>query len=229
MRAIGSLVIGLALTALAGDQPVRAQGATEAAYVVSYVEVMSPSTTEATMALRQYRDASRQEAGNRRLEVLQQSGRPDHFAILETWADATALEAHRRADHTRRLRDALEPLRVSPYDERLYTGMAVGPTAPVGAGATYVVTHADAVPTGKDAGAELLIRLAGVSRQERGNARFEVLQQASRQNHFTLVEAWADRQALEAHAMSAGTRRFREDFQAFSGALWDERLYQVVE
>ena len=44
--------------------------------------------------LRQYREASRKEEGNVRLEVLQQHGRPDHFVLLETWKDQKALDAH---------------------------------------------------------------------------------------------------------------------------------------
>jgi quinol monooxygenase YgiN len=209
----------------------RAQESTAAAaYVVSYVEVVPASTAEASALLRQYRDASRREAGVLRLELLQRTGRPGHFVLLEEWRDEKALEAHQRADHTRRFRDALEGLRVSPYDERRYSGLAVGSPAPATAGsATYVVTHADAVPAGKDEAVRLLTRLVEASRRERGHLRFDVLQQDSRQNHFTVVEMWNDPKALEAHVSSAQTRQFRDDFQALSGALWDERRYNIVD
>jgi len=66
--------------ALAG----RAEEVSEVAvYLVSYLEVMPSSQEAASVLLRQYREASRKDAGNVRLEVLQQSGRPDHFALVE--------------------------------------------------------------------------------------------------------------------------------------------------
>lgn len=231
MRLWRIVALSLVLSASASDLSARAQEADlTAAYLVAYVEVMPTSTMEAATLLRQYRDASRRDPGNLQFEVLQQAGRPDHFAVVEVWSDEKAMEAHQQADHRRQFRDAVEGLRVSPYDERLYAGMVVGPaTSATAADAIYVLTHADAVPTGKDVAVDLLTGLAGASRQADGNVRFDVLQQASRQNHFTLVEAWNDQRALEAHAMSSRTRQFRDAFQALSGALWDERLYRVVD
>ena len=47
------------------QQAVRADDASDAAvYVVSYVEVMPPSTGEAIALLRQYREASRKDEGH---------------------------------------------------------------------------------------------------------------------------------------------------------------------
>ena len=46
---------------------------------------------------------------------------------------------------------------------------------------------------------------------------------------FTLVEIGQDQQALEAHAMAAHTRQFREQFQPLSGSLYDERLYKALD
>ena len=217
-------VLGLAYTA-------RADEASDAAvYTVSYIEVMPSSQGEASALLRQYREASRQEAGNVRLEVLQQIGRPDHFVLLEVWKDQKALDAHGIAGHTTHLREKLQPLRISPLDERLHKGLAIGSalTAPA-ARAIYVVTHADAIPPGKEEALVLLKQLAESSRSEDGNGRFEVLQQSSRQNHCTIVEIWKDQQALTAHVMAEHTRQFREKFQPLSGSLYDERLYTVLE
>ena len=74
----------------------------------------------------------------------------------------------------------------------------------------------------------LLKQLAEVSRNDDGGVGFEVLQQRSRQNHFTIVEIWQNQQTFEAHAMAAHTRQFREQFQPLSGSLYDERLYQAL-
>jgi quinol monooxygenase YgiN len=199
-------------------------------YVVAYLEVMPPSSDQAAALLRQYREASRTDAGHLRLEVLRQSSRPDHFAVVELWQDQQAFEAHVMAAHARQCRETLQSLRVSPYDERSHQGLALGSSRVVGAvGATYVVTHADAIPPAKDETIVLLQRLAEASRNDEGNLRFEVLQQSSRQNHFTIVEIWKDQGAVEAHAMAAPTRQFREQFQPLSGSLYDERLYQALD
>ena len=225
------LLFSIALPVLGFAQAARADEASDAAvYVVSYVEVMPPSQGEAMALLRQYREASRKDAGNVRLEVLQQSGRLDHFALVEMWQDQKAFEAHGMAAHMTQLREKLQPLRSSAYDERLHKGLTVGAmlAAPT-AGATYVVTHADAIPPAKDDALALLKQLAEASRKEAGNVRFEVLQQNSRQNHCTIVEVWQDQKVLEAHAMAAPTRQFRDQFQPMSGSLYDERLYKALD
>jgi quinol monooxygenase YgiN len=198
-------------------------------YVVAYVEVMPPSTAEAVALLRQYREASLMDTGYRYLEVLQQCGRPDHFAIVERWQDAQALDAHGSAAHTRAFHERLQALRASPYDERLHQGLVIGATpASHVPGATYVLTHADAIPPSKDEAMVLLKQLAEASRRDDGGVCLEVLQQRSRLNHFTILEIWRDQKALDAHVMAAHTRQFREQFQPKSGALYDERLYQAL-
>ena len=59
-----------------------------------------------------------------------------------------------------------------------------------------------------------------------GNISYEVLQQANRVNHFTVVEEWANKKALDAHAQAAHTRAFRERLLPMQGALYDERFYK---
>lgn len=100
-----------------------AEASDAAVYVVPYLEVMPPSTGEAAALLREYREASRKDEGHVRLEVLQQSGRPDHFAIVEIWKDQKALAAHAMAAHTRQFREKVHPLSGSLYDERLYKAL----------------------------------------------------------------------------------------------------------
>jgi quinol monooxygenase YgiN len=225
------LLCSLALPVLGLAYAARADEASEAAvYTVSYIEVMPSAQGETMTLLRQYREASRKEEGNVRLEVLQQNGRPDHFVLLATWKDQQALDAHGMATHTVQWRDKLQPLRVSPVDERLHKGLAIGAALAARAeGATYVVTHADAVPPGKDEALVLLKQLAETSRSDDGNVRFEVLQQSSRPNHCTIVEVWKDQKALAAHGIAGHTRQFRDKFQPLSGSLYDERLYTTLD
>ena len=64
--------------------------------------------------------ASRQEPGNLRFDVLQHTMRANHFTVIETWRDQAALDAHVTAAHTKQYRDEVLPLTGSPLDERVF-------------------------------------------------------------------------------------------------------------
>jgi quinol monooxygenase YgiN len=195
-------------------------------HVVLYVEVMAPTRPEAAALLARYGEATRAAGGNLRCEVVSRVGQPHQFAVLEVWADEPSREAHGRSTAAARLREGIQAIRVAPLDERVHVGVSVGPLAPEGARAgLHVVTHVDVVPPRKDDGLAALVALAEASRGGPGNLRFEVVQQSSRPNHFTVLEAWTDADALAAHAMAEATRRFRDALGPMSGALYDERLY----
>jgi quinol monooxygenase YgiN len=196
-------------------------------FIVSYVEVAPAATEQAAALLRALSQASGNDSGSRRFEVLQRLDRPHHFAILEAWTDQKAQEAHAATEHVQRFRAALAPLSTAPYDERPHGGLVVGQG--VGAGGIYAVTHVDFIPPRKDDGIAALKALVEPSRAEAGNVRFDVLQQSSRPNHLTLVEVWKDKAALEAHAVTPHMKAFREKLLPMSGSLFDERIYAVVK
>ena len=223
-------VLYVVLGALACSSGLWAQTpADTAVYAVSYVEVM-PSSKAAVAALRQYRDTSRKDSGNSGLDLFEQIGRPGHFALVETWKDQPAFDAHGMAAHTKQFQETLQPLRLSDYDQRPYKTLTVGSARPtVNGQAIFVVTHVDTTPGPQSDGPGLLRRLAEASRKEEGNLRFDVLQHAMRANHFTIVETWRNQQALDAHAVAAHTKQYREAFQPMSGSPLDERLYKAVE
>jgi quinol monooxygenase YgiN len=52
--------------------------------------------------------------------VQQQGNRPNHFSVVEIWADQKAYDAHVMATHTRQFRETLGPMSGALYDERLY-------------------------------------------------------------------------------------------------------------
>jgi quinol monooxygenase YgiN len=68
-------------------------------------------------------ETSRNDDGNVRFEVLQQSSRQNHCTIVEVWKDQKALAAHVMTGHTRQFREKFQPLSGSLYDERLYTAL----------------------------------------------------------------------------------------------------------
>ena len=96
------------------------------------------------------------------------------------------------------------------------------------ASAIYAVTHVDVVPTEKDKGIGFVKVLSDLSRSHDGNMRFDALQQTSRPNHMTVVEAWKDQKAVDAHGTAEGTKQFREKLTPMSGSLYDERLYKIL-
>ncbi|MGE0394010.1 MAG: putative quinol monooxygenase [Vicinamibacterales bacterium] len=195
-------------------------------YLVTYLEVTPAAESRTAAVLQRYRQATRREAGSLRVEALQGLHRRSHFALVEAWRDQDAVDAHRGAAHTAALRSAIERDGHAPPDERVLRSTVAGPIAEgvVPRAAVFVLTHADALPPASR-GTEVLLPLAEASRREAGNVRFEVLVQAARLNHFTLVEVWRDRQAFDAHAVAPHTRDFRTKFLRVTGALYDERLY----
>lgn len=197
---------------------------------VTYLEVAPLAEHSAVALLRNHRDAGRQEPGNVGLELVQQSGRPDHFVILETWRDQASFDQHRTTASTKAFFDALVPLEVSPVDQRTFKGLAVGLAMPPAAPqAVHVVTHVDTIPNPQRDATAMLKRQADESRKEEGNVRFDVFQQANRSNHFTIVEVWKDRRALDRHTAAAHTKQYREEIQPLLGSPIDERLFAVVK
>jgi quinol monooxygenase YgiN len=197
-------------------------------YSVTYVEVLPTARAEGLAALTSYREATRQENGNLRCEMASRVGQPHHFVILEVWQDQAAFEAHAKSAGTTQARDKIQAIRNAPLDERVHTGVSVGPLAPGPGGETvYVVTHVDVIPPRKDDGLAALQVLGDAGRAEPGNVRFEVVQQTNRANHFSVVEIWKDAKAAEAHSMTEATRRFRDALAPMSGALYDERFFRA--
>jgi quinol monooxygenase YgiN len=194
-------------------------------FIVTYIE--ADPVTAATVAglLKEQTAASRKDPGNLRAETLQRIGQPNHFVLLEAWADGDARQAHAKAAHTVKFRDALQPYLYNPYDERPHVGLvAVDPgKIAKGTGDTvYVVTHADIIPPEQFApckrqvketgpcGNDLVIGLVNASRKHSGNVRFDALTQANRPNHMTIVEMWDTAQHQQAHQVTVDVKNFRD-------------------
>jgi quinol monooxygenase YgiN len=98
--------------------PSRAGATGAAVSVIAHVDV-APNPAVAPM-LGRLAQASRQEPGNLRFDVLQHTMRGNHFTVIETWRDQAALDAHVTAAHTKQYRDEVLPLTGSPLDERVF-------------------------------------------------------------------------------------------------------------
>ena len=227
MRLFFGPLVGLCIVSAAPAQSAYAQSS--AVYRATYVEVMPNDSSAGAALLKQYRDASSKADGNLRTDALQETARPNRFVIVEAWRDNAALDGYAQGAASAKFRDALRPLADAPFDERITNALYVAQGENQGrAGAIYVVTHVDVIPAGKDDCMAALKAMSEDTANDAGNIRYEVLQQANRGNHFTVVETWADRKALDAHAMAAHTRAFRNKLAPIAGALYDERIYAAL-
>ena len=233
MRLTLQLLLAMALVPVALTDMSRAQTTPPApagpVYVATYVEVVNASVKDGEKLLAQYRDASRKEAGNMRAEVAHEIARPTRFVVLETWKDQAAFDAHGKSAGTTAFRDKLKAIQAGPYDERIHVPLNVAASDVLsGRRAVIVVSHVDVPPPRKDDCIAALNPLADASRKGAGNQRFEVQQQANRPNHFTVVEAWKDKKAYDGSRAGDPQRQFRDKLGPMLGALYDERLYSVV-
>jgi len=198
-------------------------------YLVTYFEAAPAASDAVAGILKQYAAETGKTAGNLEFIALREVGRGNRFAFFEGWRDKAALEAH--GQQVTALQNRLQPQLAAPFDSRtsspmLVAGSGQGATTP--AGAAYVMTHVDVPGPAKDECIEILKQLTAAARNEPGLMRFDVVQQDSRPNHFTVIEIWRDRAAYDAHVMAEPTREFRRRLTPIAGALYDERLYEVI-
>jgi quinol monooxygenase YgiN len=199
----------------------------ESPFAITYIEVAPAKADAARRLLAGYRDALKGK-GATELAVFEQIGRPNHFAIVEQWPSAKAREDNAASAPSKEFRAALAPLLIAPYDERPHFALSVGPKAATPA-AAYVITHVDLIPPKREDGVAQVKMLTERSAGTAGNVRFDALVQASRLNHLTLVEAWTDAAAQEAHTAAQPTKAFRTTLGPMSGSLYDERLYTLLK
>jgi len=198
-------------------------------YVVTYFEVTPSGARKAAALLRQFADATRKADGNTELTALHEIARPGRFAIVEAWKDKASYEAHAAA--TKALADKLQPIFLAPFDARLFVPLSASGAKPNAdlTSAVFVLTHVDVFPAGKDEVNAMVKTLAEASASDPGELRFDAVIWDGHANHFHLIETWANRKNLEAHAAADHTKAFRAKLVPFEGALYDERLYEVVK
>jgi quinol monooxygenase YgiN len=225
------LLFVLALLPFAAMTAAQAQDAGDpAVYAVTYIDV-TPATRAADAALlRQLAAASRKEPGVVRYEVFQRGTPANQFAIIEIWKDQQSYDAHAAAAHVKTFRQQIEPHLVAPIDERPYVGLAVGPkdNAAIPRGAMVAISHVDVIPPKKDDGVAALKALADPTRKDDGNLRFDVYQQKTRPNHFTVIEVWRNPKAADTHEVGTHTKDFRKVLGSATGALYDQRWYKAL-
>jgi len=197
-------------------------------HMITYIEVVPAAKAQAATLLKELAAASKQDAGLLRFELLERTAPSNQFVIVEAWKDEAALNAHAAAAHVKQFRDKMQPHLIAPIDDRLSIVTTASPIAPASGAGLYVVTHVDVAPPNRDKIIVALKALADPTRKDKGNVRYDVLQQKNRTNHFTVVEAWTDQAADDAHEIAAHTKEFRGALGPLTGALYDQRWYKPL-
>jgi quinol monooxygenase YgiN len=214
---------GIAMTGAFAQAPPVPDGPR---YVITYVEVIPTAAAEGAALARAMREAMRNEAGNLRSGAVERIGQPNQLVILSAWKDEAALAAHAKAPQTVNILGQLMKIQNAPFDERVTFPLSVGDLhAQLDRNSVVVVSHVDVIPPQREMATALVKQHAEDGRADAGNLRFEALTQTNRQNHFTVVEAWKNRDAAQQHGMNAKTRAFRDKIAPAIGALYDERFY----
>lgn len=230
MSLLSRILFALLLLPFATIQAAAQDAGDPTVYVVTYIDVAPASRDADAGLLRQLVADSRKDPGVIRYEAFQRSTPSNQFAIVEVWKDQQSYDAHAASAHIKTFRQQIEPHLVAPIDERPHVGLAAGPkdSAAIPSGALVAVSHVDVIPPKKDDGIAALTTLADPTRKDGGNLRFDVYQQKSRPNHFTVVEVWRDQKDIDAHEIAAHTKQFRQVLGTATGALYDQRWYRAL-
>ncbi len=218
--------IGLAAACV--SEVAFAQASDQPAYVVTYIEVAPKAIAETRGLIAAHCTDAHKAPGLLEMDALQQLGRANHFAILEKWQSVKARDDYAATDTAKSFVAGLGPVSIAGYDERLHVPLAVSASEAALSGSLVVLTHVDLIPTFKEAGVPKVKEFAEASRGSDGNLRFDVLTQAGRTNHLTVVESWSSAAAKEAHISSSLARTFRQSLMPMSGSLYDEREYNAL-
>ena len=93
--------------------------------LVVHVHVhVTPDAVEAFLAeSRRNAEASLQESGVRRFDVLQDESDPAHVVLSEVYVDQAAADAHKQTPHYARWRDAVAGMMAQPRSSTCFTAV----------------------------------------------------------------------------------------------------------
>ena len=201
-------------------------------YVVVYVEFKPADAKAGGRVLDELASHAQDSVGVIRFDVLQQTDRPNFFALFEIWSNAQTFADFQNSSATQAILTQLTPLLEAPLDERhgnLLAGTVNPRSRHAQARQIFVITHVDVDPQFVPSQAlPLLNTFVSDSPNDPGVQTFALLSQTPTTNHFQLIETFANLQAFDAHVSAQHTVDFRTIYSAFIGAPYDERLYQFV-
>ncbi len=93
---------------------------------------------------------------------------------------------------------------------------------------SYTVTYIEVGPSSGPAALSALKQYRDLSRRDEGAVRIELFEQVGRPGHFTLIEAWNDPKAAEAHRAAAHTKELETRLQPRRLSGIDQRPYKAL-
>lgn len=214
---------------LGGAGAARAQAGAEAIYGVMSFDVAPDAAAQGVAVLKQYREGVRKQAGNLGIDLLQEAGWLNRFALYETWKDQAAYDAAEKAAPLADLRNKLKPIQNAPPDRRDYHVVSVGAARAATADAIYMQLHLDVFPPGLMPALAAVKQVAEAARKDESTLRYDVVQSVKPPlSHMTLYAAWTSRKAFDDYEMSAYGRRFRDTIGPLLGSPFDDRLYVTI-
>lgn len=88
---------------------------------IAQLEIPAARMAEFSGLARTLADASRNDGGSMRFDVLQEAApRQNRILIFESWSSPEDYEAHRIAAHTQRFRESVAAMLTGAYDDRFY-------------------------------------------------------------------------------------------------------------
>src|SRR6266404_5706052 len=201
-------------------------------FVVVYVEFKPADTKAGSEVLEELAALAEDSSGFIRFDMLQQTDRPNFFALFEVWTNAQTFADFQNSSATQAILTQLTPLLEAPLDQRpgnLLTGTVNPRSRHAESRQIFVITHVDVDPQFvPEPAVPVLDTFVSDSESDPGVQTFALLSQTPTANHFQLIEVFANQQAFDAHVSAQHTLDFRTDIQPFIGAPYDERLYHFA-
>ena len=200
-------------------------------FVVVYVECKPADAKTGSEVLEELAALAEDSAGVIRFDVLQQTDRPNFFALVEVWTNAETFADFQNSSPTQAILARLTPLLEAPLDQRpgnLLTGAVNPRSRHARARQIFVITHVDVDPQFVGQARPLLDTFVNDSLNDPEAQTFALVSQTPTLNHFQLIETFANLKAFEAHLSAQHSVDFRTNIDPLLGAPYDERLYQFV-
>lgn len=229
LRLCAIALLAFAMTQSATAQPNVVPVIDGPTYLMTYVEVVPSAAAQAVNALKDYRDASRNDAGAVRVDIFREQGQSHRFVVEEIWQNRGIAQNHSKAAATTALFLKLKAIELGPPDIRTHQIHSATPPKAPNPGDTILISHVDVAGGNTNNLIVQLNMLGEASRRENGMVRYEILDEVpAHANHFRILEEWASATAWEAHDRAPQSQTYREAILPMLGTPYDQRLYQVV-
>jgi quinol monooxygenase YgiN len=197
-------------------------------YATSYVEIVPAYTATASNNLVQLAQATRKETGLLGFELAQRILPTNHFVIFGAWKNRQAYDSHLAAAYTKQGTASLASQLIAPIETQLGKQVVGQDLQAPPAGAVYGITHIAVLPERVDDFYAALLKYTEATRRAVGNLRYFPAQDASRPNHFSVVEVWKDQASEDEYESAGPSKEFRAFWTPITGPHYDRRWYKPL-